>query len=157
MADSYVTAGSYQTVKVQSQTTVADVELIGIYTKPSGVYIGVPVPVAAYRAGNAGQFLAITAELVESIFAATPDPGQNLAQSASYVQDIDSAGLLSAFLDFTVAYIPTNTYQGTFSEVVRLPVTVFETATSFDAPLDGATPIQHLTQAYARVKHLAHQ
>ena len=48
MAKQYVTAGSYQTVRVQSQTSVVDVELIGIYTKPSNIYIGVPVPKAAF-------------------------------------------------------------------------------------------------------------
>jgi len=144
VAKQYVTAGSYQTVRVQSQTSVVDVELIGIYTKPSNIYIGVY-----------DSFLSVTAGLVESILAATPDPGQTLAQSASYVQDIDAAGLLSAFLDFTVAYIPTSTYQGSFSEIVRLPVTVFETAAAFDTKINGVTPIQILDAAYARQKKLA--
>jgi hypothetical protein len=155
VAKQYVTAGSYQTVRVQSQTSVVDVELIGIYTKPSNIYIGVPVPKAAFEAGNYDSFLSVTAGLVESILAATPDPGQTLAQSASYVQDIDAAGLLSAFLDFTVAYIPTSTYQGSFSEIVRLPVTVFETAAAFDTKINGVTPIQILDAAYARQKKLA--
>lgn len=155
MATQFVTAGSYQTVRVQSQTSVVDVELIGIYTKPSNIYIGVPVPLAAFNAGNYESFLDVTAGLVESILAATPDPGQSLAQSASYVQDIDAAGLLSAFLDFTVAYIPTTTYQGPFSQIVRLPVTVFETAAAFDTPINGTTPIQLLDAAYARQKQLA--
>lgn len=155
MAASYVTSGSYQTVRVQSQTSVIDVELIGIYTKPSSVYIGVPVPLAAYQGGDYASMLAVTSQLVESLIAATPDPGQSLVSSVSYVQDIDSAGLLSAFLDFTVAYTPTATYQGTFSEIVRLPVTSFETGDAFDTPINGVTPIVMLTNAYARLKHTA--
>jgi hypothetical protein len=155
MADQYVTAGSYQTVRVQSQTSVVDVELIGIYTKPSNIYIGVPVPSAAFKSGNYKSFLSVTAGLVESLLVASPDAGQTLASSVSYVQDIDASGLLSAFLDFTVSYTPTTTYQGSFSEIVRLPVTVFETADAFDTPINGKTPIEILDAAYARQKALA--
>lgn len=155
MASNYVTAGSFQTVRVLSQTSVIDVEAISIYTKPSGVYVVVQVPLTAFQSDNYDSYLAVTADLIEAELAATPEPGQRLASGVSYVQDIDSAGLLAAFLDFTVAYLPTSGQQGSFSEVVRLPLTVFETAEAFDTPIHGKTPQELLVAAYDRQKKLA--
>ena len=162
MAQNYKAAGSYQTVRIQSQTSVVDVELIGIYTKPSGIYVAVPVPLAAFKSGSYTDFLDTTAVLVEGILATTDnvDVGGTVVQlpevvGASYVQDIDAAGLLSAFMDFTVAYTPTSTYQGQFSEIVRVPVTVFESESAFGQGVNGKTPIELTTQAYARLKKLA--
>jgi hypothetical protein len=155
MAATYVTTGSNQTVRVLSQTGVVAVEAIGIYTKPYDVYVVVQVPLAAFKAGNYAKYLEVTSELIVSLFNATPDPGQRLVTGASYVQDIDSSGLLSAYLALTVSYTPTSGYQGTFSEIVTLPMTTFETGEAFDAPIDGVTPIELITQAYARQRKLA--
>ena len=157
MGTHYTPAGSYQTVRVQSQTSVVDVELIGIYTKPSGVYIGVPVPLAAFQADTYDTFLETTGDLIEGILAAPgPDGNQDFVVGVSYVQDIDAAGLLSAFLDFTVAYTPTGTYQGTFSQIVRLPVTSFESAEAYNTKVNGEYPQVAIDNAYLRLKKLAH-
>lgn len=155
MPEYYTTAGSYQTVKVLSQTSVVDVEAIGIYTKPSGVYIVVQVPLAAYNQDNYDVYLATTASLVEGVLAAAPDPGQTLVSGVSYVQDIDSSGLLSAFLDFTVSYTPTSGNKGTYSTVVRLPLTSFETAEANNTPVNGKVPLVWLDDAYQRLKALS--
>jgi hypothetical protein len=136
MAANYVTSGSYQTVRVLSQTTVVAVEAIGIYTKPSDVYMVVQVPLAAYSAGNEDIFLDRAAVFVEGIIAAKAQSGGPLVTGVSYIQDIDSSGLLAAFLDFTTSYTPTTTYQTTFSAIVREPMTLFEEST--DAAASGA-------------------
>lgn len=155
MADSYATTGSFQTVRVLSQNQVLDAEAIGIVTKPSGARFTVPVPLAAYQAGNADQYLAISSELVESLIAAAPDPGQQLVSGATGSQSIDGAGLIAYYINFTVAYTPTSGQQGTFSSIVTLPVSSFESAAAFDAPVNGVTPIVQITNAYDRLKQTA--
>lgn len=155
MAANYTTAGSYQTVRVLSQTTVIDVEAIGIYTKPSGFYLVVQVPLSDFLAGNSGTYLSTTSDLVEGVVGATPDPGQNLASGVVYVQDTDSSGLLAAFLDFTVGYTPSGQNQGPFTTVVRLPMSSFETADAFNTALPGGTPLAQLEAAYDQLKATA--
>jgi hypothetical protein len=151
----YTPVGSVKTVRVLSQTQVVDVESIAIYTKPSNIYLEVQVPLTDFNAGNADTYLETTADLVEGVLAASPDPGQTLASGCVYVQDIDSSGLLAAFLDFTVSYIPQSTIALPFSTTVRLPLTSFETADAFGAALPGGTPLAILEAAYAQVKKLA--
>lgn len=155
MADTYVTTGSTQTVRVLSQTGVVAVEAIGIYTKPFDVYVVVQVPLAQFKAGNYAHYLEVTSELIISLLSATGETGTGLVSGAAYIQDIDSAGLLSAYLALTVSYTPTGGYQSTFSEIVTLPMTTFETAEAFNTPINGRTPIQLITDAQARLIHLA--
>jgi hypothetical protein len=162
MAASYVTAGSGQTVRVLSQTGVVPVEAIGMYTKPSNIYVVVQVPLSAFQAGNYETYLKTTAALVEGVLALTDNTGDKtnaagnpMVQGASYIQDIDASGLLSAFMAFTVGYIPTSGYQGEFSEIVTLPMTTFETAAAFDATVNGKTPLAWIEDAYTRQKNLA--
>jgi hypothetical protein len=155
VAVSYVTAGSYQTVRVLSQTQVVEVEAIGIYTQPSGFYVVVQVPLAEWQAGGADTYLATTADLIEGVVLATPDPGQTLAAGVAYVQDVDASGLLSAFLDFTVSYTPKGAGKAPFTTVVQLPMTSFETADAFNTALPGGTPLAQLEAAYSRLKATA--
>lgn len=155
MAKSYVPAGSSTTVKILSQTEAVDVEAIAIYTRPSNVRVVVPVPLADFKAGKAGPYLAVTAELIESLLVASPDPGQDFISGVANVQDIDSNGLLSSFLVFTVKYQPQGVVSAPFTAAVTLPVTSFETAAAFNTPLPGGLPLVQLTNTYARLKALA--
>ena len=155
MASNYVTSGSYQTVRVQSQTSVVDVEAIGIYTKPSGVYCVVTVPTAAFNAGGADSYLDFAATEIEALVSNVGSGTVPLVSGASYVQDIDSSGLLSAFLDFTVAYTPTSGQQGTFTSVVRLPMTLFESAAAYESGVDGQEPVTIIADAHAKLVALA--
>jgi len=155
MAKSYVTTGSFQTVRVLSQTQVLDVEAIGIATKPSGVRLTVPVPKAAYDAGTWQPYLATTAELIESLIASNPDAGQHLVSGASGSQAIDGAGLLAYYVNFTVSYTPTAGQQGTFSTIVTLPVSSFESAAAFNTPVNGVVPLLQIENAYNRLKATA--
>jgi hypothetical protein len=155
MAKAYVTTGSFQTVKVLSQNQVIDVEAIGIQTIPSNVRCTVPIPLAAFRAGNADTYLSMVAELIESLIASNPNAGQSLVSGASGSQNIDAAGLLAYYINFTVSYTPLTGQQGTFSEVVTLPVASFETAAAFTTPVDGVTPLIAIERAYNRQKALS--
>jgi hypothetical protein len=155
MAANYVTSGSYQTVRVLSQTTVVAVEAIGIYTKPSDVYMVVQVPLAAYQAGNAASYLDFAAVEVEAIIAANPQAGQSLVSGVSYIQDIDSSGLLSAFLDFTVSYTPLSGYQTTFAQIVREPMSLFEASTQAAKDTDISNVLLDLEAAYNRLVKLS--
>jgi hypothetical protein len=155
VAKLYTTTGSFQTVRVLSQTSVLDVEAIGIVTHPSAVRLTVPVPLAAFNAGNWQSYLEVTAGLIESLIASTPDPGQSLVSGGSGSQQIDAAGLLAYYVNFTVAYTPTTGQQGTFSTIVTLPVSSFESAAAFNTPVNGELPLIHIEKAYARMKALA--
>ena len=140
MADNYTTAGSSTTVRVLSSTQVIDVEAVAIYTKPSNVYVVVQVPLADFQAGNSGPYLYDTADLIEGLLAATPDPGQHTVSAVTYVQDTDSSGLLAGFLAFTVSYQRPGVISLPFEAAVTLPVTSFESADAFNTPLPGGLP-----------------
>ena len=156
MANTYTTTGSFQTVKVLSQDQVLDVEAIGINTLPSNVRLTVPVPLAAYKSGNADQYLAIVSDLIEGLIASTPDPNNHLVSGAVGTQQVDPSGLLAYFVNFTVSYTPTSGQQGTFSEVVTLPVSIFESEGNYGAPYNGKSALIWIEEAYDRLKKLAH-
>jgi hypothetical protein len=155
MAKQYVTTGSFQTVKVLSQNQVLDVEAIGIQTIPSAVRCTVPVPLAAFRAGNADDYLSVVADLIEALISSTPDAGQQLVSGASGSQNIDPSGLLAYYISFTVSYTPLTGQQGTFSEVVTLPVASFESDAAFSTKVNGVLPLIAIEDAYNRQKALA--
>lgn len=155
MAKNYLVGGSFQTVRVLSQTTVIDVEAISIYTQPSNVYVVVQVPLTAFQADNYESYLSVTADLIEGILAPSNQPNTVYVAGVTYVQDIDSAGLLAAFLDWTVGYLPTSGQQSPFTEIVRLPITAFESAAAFDSKINGKTPLEWIDAAWNRQKALA--
>jgi hypothetical protein len=155
VAKQYVTTGSFQTVKVLSQNQVLDVEAIGIQTIPSGVRCTVPVPLAAFRAGNADDYLSLVADLVEALIAGAPGSGGGEVSGASGSQNIDANGLLSYYINFTVTYTPTTTQQGSFSEVIALPVASFESEDGLNTPVNGVLPLVAIKNAYNRQKALA--
>jgi hypothetical protein len=155
MADLYTTAGSSTTVRVLSSTQVIDVQAIAIYTKPSGVYVVVQVPLADFQAGTEGTYLNTTADLIESLLAATPSPGEHDVANVSYISDTDASGLLAGFLAFTISYTPPGSISAPFQNTLTFPVTSFESAAAFDAPLPGGTVLAQINNAYARLKALA--
>jgi hypothetical protein len=155
MAKQYVTTGSFQTVKVLSQNQVLDVEAIGIQTIPSNVRCTVPIPLAAFRAGNADTYLSVVADLIEALIAGSVDAGGGEVSGASGSQNIDANGLLSYYINFTVTYTPTATQQGSFSEVVSLPVASFESNAAINTPVNGVLPLVAIKNAYNRQKALA--
>lgn len=155
MADNYTPAGSSTTVRVLSGTEVIDVEAVAIYTKPSNVYVVVQVPLQDFKAGQEGPFLYDTADLIEGLLAATPDPGQHTVSSVTYVRDTDTSGLFAGFLAFVVSYQPLGRISAPFTETITLPVTAFESAAAFETPLPGGLPLDQITAAYENLKRLA--
>jgi hypothetical protein len=155
VADNYTPAGSSTTVRVLSSTQVIDVEAVAIYTRPSNVYVVVQVPLDDFKAGNSNQYLYVTADLIEGLLAASPDAGQQLVSSVTYVQDVDGSGLLAGFLAFTVVYQPRGRISAPFETTITLPVTSFESADAFNTPLPGGLPLVQITDAYENLKKLA--
>lgn len=155
MAKQYMTTGSFQTVKVLSQNQVLDVEAIGIQTIPSAVRCTVPVPLAAFRAGNADDYLSLVADLVEALIAGSASAGAPEVSGASGSQNIDQNGLLAYYINFTVSHTPTTGQQGTFSEVVTLPVASFESEAGLNTPVNGVLPLVAIANAYKRQVALA--
>ena len=155
MGDNYTPAGSSTTVRVLGSTSVIDVEAVGIYTKPSNVYVVVQVPLPDFLADNSEPYLHTTADLIEALLAAEPDPGQHTVSSVTYVRDTDGSGLFAGFLAFVVSYTPTGRISAPFTATVTLPVTSFESADAFNTPLPGGLPLVQITNAYESCKKLA--
>lgn len=142
MANDYQLAGQSQTVRVLSQTQTVPVQAVGLFTKPSGVYMVVPVPLSEWKAGNQGPYLDAPSQLVEQVIAG------GLVNAVTYVQSTDASGLLSSFLDFTVSYVAPNGPGFPSSTKVRLPFTAFESFDAFTQPLPGGTVSDQIRTAY---------
>lgn len=155
MAKNYITAGSSTTVRVLDNTSYIDVQAIAIYTRPSNVRVRVQVPLKEFRAGKEGPYLEVTADLIEGLLDATPDAGQHLVSTVTYVEDTDGSGLLAGFLAFTVVYQPEGRISEPYEGTITLPVTSFESADAFNTPLPGGLPLVQITKEYARLRALA--
>jgi hypothetical protein len=160
VAQYYTVVSSAQTVRVISQTQVAPVEAIGIYTKPSSVYLLVLVPLASYQSGGEATYLEPPALLVEQLMgndlgAGTPPTGNPLVSGAQFVQAQDSSGLLASFVDFTVYFQPDTVLGLPFTGIVRIPMTSLESFPAFEQPIAGGTPSELLLAELARLKKLA--
>ena len=155
MAATYATTSSRPNVKTLDGQTVIDVEAIGIVTKPTGIRFTVPVPKTAFDQGGADTIVNFAATEVEALVSANPDAGQNLVTGGSGSQQIDNNGLLAYFINLIVSYTPANGTQGSFTETVTMPVSVFESAGAYDAGVGGKSPVVLVTEAYARLKALA--
>lgn len=94
----YALVWSYSTVRVLSQTQVADVEYVTIQTQPSNVIASRTVQRAIFDKGEAGIELTNFAQAIEQIMA-TPH-----VTSAVGTQDLDDTNLLTDNVDFTVTY-----------------------------------------------------
>jgi hypothetical protein len=132
VASTYVAAGAYQTVKVISQTEVAPVEAVKIYTQPHASFVIVLVPLAEFQANDYDKYLTPVAATIEGIWT------DGFISGTAFVQVTDqSTNLLADFLDFTVSYTPTGGLALPFTGVVRAPTDALSSATAF-ATLGGA-------------------
>lgn len=160
MATYYTPAGAAQTVQVQSQTSAPDVVAISIYTKPSGIYTTVLVPLAAWKAGTYATYLEPPALLIEQLMGNDLGDGANLVGNplvtgAAQVQETDENGLLAWFMDFTVTYQQTSGVGGTFSGTVRIPNTSLASDSAFTQAINGGTPSQLIIAEYNQLQKLA--
>jgi hypothetical protein len=133
VAKNYETAGSRQTVQVVSQTQVAPVQAVNIYTKPHASYVVVLVPLSEYQAGNADKYLEPVATVIEQVWS------DGFISGTQFVQEIDPAtGLFDYFVDFTVSWTPGGGLAVPYTTIVRAPVASLNSTTAFitgaDAP-----------------------
>jgi len=99
----YALVGSYSTVQVLSPTTVNAVVYCTISTNPSGVIASKPVQESVFNANMAVSDLSEFAAAIEQIMADT----RVIAGVGS--QTIDTNGLLSDNVVFTVQYVSSST------------------------------------------------
>lgn len=149
MAKDYRTATSRKTVKVLSQSQTVAVEEVGIYTIPTGIYLLVEVPFAAWEAGKEDTYLAPPAQLIEQLISG------GYVSGASYVQDTDASNLLAGFIDFTVSYTPDDGPALPFTTVVRIPMTQLDSLADFDLAGTTDDPEGKIRAAHDRLVKLA--
>jgi hypothetical protein len=150
MADNYQVVSQRESVQVLSQTQVADVEIVGFVTKPSGIYAERVVPLAAWQAQGAASWIEPLASAIEGLISG------GLASSGTFVQDVDASGLLADFIDFTVSYTPSDGGVLQMTTEVRIPVNALTIDQSFGGALatyfGGSSstldPAQALRDAY---------
>lgn len=141
MATDYTVVSQRRTVQVLSQTQVADVEEVGFISHPSGTYAQREVPYISWLASGSDAWIEPLAAAIEGLFSG------GLASAASFVQDVDTNGLIADFLDFTVTYQPTGGLGLPMSTEVRIPVTALTLDTQFGSFL-GTSPADQLRAAY---------
>jgi hypothetical protein len=142
MADSYTIVAADKAVQVLSQTSVADVETVSFYTKPSGVFCKVQVPLAAWTAGKVKDYVKPVATMIETLFS------DGVVTAAAYVQDVDSSGLLASFMDFTVSFQENTALALPYTTVVRVPVSALSSETAFQANASGGSAAEQILDAY---------
>lgn len=119
MALTYTLVTSQSSIQVLSPTSVIDVVVITIQTKPHGVILDYWVSKTAWDEGDAGPLLTLVAGGVETIMSEQP------VSSAVGSTQLDSNGLLSQFVTFTVAYQVPGSPTGPATVDVDVPVTDF--------------------------------
>lgn len=149
MSANYITAGSEQTIQILSQTEVADVEAIAIYTQPSNVRLTVYVPLLAFKAGHEAAYLNTPAMWIEQLLAG------GIVTAAVQYQDTDASRLLAGYVRLTVSYVSPNAAQGVFRAYVSVPMTTLQLADPFSAPLEGGTVDSVIKATYDRLVTLA--
>jgi hypothetical protein len=127
VADNYTTISSRQTIQVVSQTQSADVQAVTIQTVPSGIRMDVLVPLAAWQAGKADDYLSPPATIVEGLVSS------DHVTSGSFVQDTDASGLLAGFLNLTVTYVPSGSPGLPFNAIVQVPMTALASDDDYTA------------------------
>lgn len=160
MSNFYTVVAAQQTTRVLSQTQSVPVEAVGIYTKPSNVYLTVQVPLDAYKSGKGNKYLEPPALLVEQLMGndITASGAGSVAThvlGAQQVQATDSSGLLAYFVDFTVYYLPDTHVGAPLTGTVRIPMTSLESFAAFEKPIQGGTPSDLIQHEYDRLVKLA--
>jgi hypothetical protein len=151
VADNYTVVSQRRTVQVLSPTQVADVEEVGFVTHPTGIYAQREVPYQAWAAEGAGSWIGTLATAIENLISG------GLATTAMFVQDVDTTGLLTDYLDFTVSYTPSSGPGLPMTTTVRVPVNALTQDQSFGGAIDTyfggsasptTDPAQALRDAY---------
>ena len=123
---------------------------VNIYTQPHSSYVVVLVPLAAYQAGSANDYLEPVATVIEQVWT------DGFISGTSFVQEVDQAtGLLDYFLDFTVSLTLTTGLAIPYTEIVRAPIAALSSETAF-TETGGADAVgPQIAAAYARLAGLA--
>lgn len=147
MAANYTIGPAKQTQQVLSQTQANDVELVGIYTKPSGIFMNVVVPLRAWQSGDYGTYLQRPAQWVEQLIAG------GYVTNGQWYQDTDQNDLLAGYVRLTVTYLSSAGF--TLSEYVSVPMSILALADPFDTPYNGNTLSNFIFLAHNRLVNAA--
>lgn len=99
--------------------------LIGVQTKPNGVYFERAIPYADWVKSPAGvDFYALPpAENIEGLFAA------GTIVAASYIEDLDASGLVKGYISFVLQVPSTDPARsGPFQTTVDVPIDIVSQA-----------------------------
>jgi hypothetical protein len=119
MAGTWEAVSSRRTTQVLSPTQVQDVMLIGIKTIPHGVYFERAIPYADWLQSPAGIafYAEPPADNIEFLL------GNGTAIAASYIEDLDAAGLVKGFIAFVIQVpSPSPDKPGPFQATVDVPI-----------------------------------
>jgi hypothetical protein len=159
MATNYIPVSSYATVKVFSPSQVLDVQMIGFYTIPTGIYCeyGVPHDAFVHAGGSAADQPEIDT-LAQDIENAIEGAG---VTGGTFVQEVDpSSGLLTDFVQYDLAYKSPITGRGPFTTYVNVPVSAFLGASPGIGGLllntaQYPAPFETVAEAYASLVAMA--
>lgn len=128
MADSFQIVTTREDVQAIGANEVIPVQRVTARTTPSGVVFDLLLPSAAYKNPD-GSFDESRARLAVAAIAERIETyiGQGLAVGAEYVEDLNAAGALVFYIDFTVEAVSTSpTKPGPFTAVARVPIGALE-------------------------------
>jgi hypothetical protein len=137
--------GAVATQQVLSQTETIDVQRVRGYTKPSGIYLAINVPLRAWKAGNDEQYTEPPAAIIEGLV------NEGLISGATFVQATDENHLFADAVDLTVSYDPPGAATLPFTTIVRLPMTALATRAAYTAYADTAPHKAPIVTAYNRL------
>jgi hypothetical protein len=119
MAGEWEVVTTRRATQVLSPTRVQEVEIIGVVTKPHGVYFERAIPWADWIQSPAGAdfYAAAPAGNIEYLLTS------GTAVAAAYVEDLDASGLVQGFMEFTVTIpTPSPAQSGPFETNVLIPM-----------------------------------
>ena len=116
MAKNYTPIGSHRDIQVLGPTQVIDIERVIGATLPHGVYFERTVPLTIFGTAAADDYVNELADAIEQRLSG------GLADSATFVQDVDASGLLTDLISFTVSIVGPPPVSGTFATTVDVPV-----------------------------------
>jgi hypothetical protein len=125
MASNYVTQTQQQTVQVLGPTQAVDVMTVGALTVPHGVYFERVVPLTVWGTSAADPYIGELATAIEQRLSS------GLAVSAVFRTDVDTSGLLTDYVDFTVEVAPAANQSGPMQAVVSVPVNLLTADQAF--------------------------
>ena len=118
MASNYTPLGSHRDIQVLSSTQVVDVERVAASTIPSGIYFERVVPLTIFGTSGAGDYIGELATQIEQRIQG------GVADTASFVQDVDQFGLVYDAIEFFISIAGPPQGGQTFTTSVVVPVNV---------------------------------